>query len=274
MTKEITMTGRLNGKIALITGSARGMGEAEAALFAAEGATVVVSDLDGDAAAATGAELGLDHLRLDVTDEGDWERAAAWLAHRHGRLDVLVNNAGTVQDRLARFDEVPLEQHRRLFAVNVDGPLLGMRATLPLLTASAGASVVNVASIDGVAGVAWLASYVASKHALVGLSRSIAIEVGPLGVRVNTILPGVIETPLVRSRGPEALARLDRTVSRQPLPRVGQPAEVAALALFLASDEASYCTGTEFRVDGGHLAGPHREAPAAQTAALAAAVRA
>ena len=132
---------------------------------------------------------------------------------------------------------------------------------LPLLEQGHGASVVNISSIDGLAGVAYLASYVATKHAVLGLSRAAALDLGPLGIRVNTIHPGVIETPNVLSRGEAKLARLQRTIDRQPLRRIGQPEEVANMALFLASDEASYCTGSAFTVDGGHLAGPYPEPP-------------
>lgn len=253
------MTGRLAGKVALITGSARGMGAAEAALFAREGASVVVSDVLDEQGKETAAAIGADYLHLDVTSAEDWARAAGFCDDQAGRLDVLVNNAGIVPAGLSGFHEIPVEEHRRIFDVNVHGPFLGLRAMLPLLKRGHGASVVTVSSIDGLAGVPWLASYVASKHAVLGLSRAIAIELGPLGIRVNTIHPGVIETPLVRAHGETRFARLERTVARQPLPRLGTAAEVAAMALFLASDESSYCTGAEFRVDGGHLTGPYRE---------------
>lgn len=256
------MTGRLVGKVALITGSARGMGAAEAESFTAEGATVVVSDVLDDLGKETAHALGADYTHLDVTSQEDWARAVELIADRFGRLDVLVNNAGIVQTELTRFDEIPIEQHLRIFDVNVHGTFLGLRATLPLLEKGHGPSVINVSSLDGLAGVPWLASYVASKHAVLGLSRAVAMELGPLGIRVNTIHPGVIETPLLRSRGPAKRARLERTVARQPLPRVGTADDVAAMAVFLASDESSFCTGTEFRVDGGHLTGPYRDLPA------------
>lgn len=256
------MTGRLAGKVALITGSARGMGKAEAELFTAEGATVVISDVLDDVGKETAHALRTDYTHLDVTSQEDWARAVELVAGKFGRLDVLVNNAGIVQTELTRFDRIPIEEHLRIFDVNVHGVFLGLRATLPLLEKGRGPSVVTVSSLDGLAGVPWLASYVASKHAVLGLSRAIATELGPLGIRVNTIHPGIIDTPLVRAGGDARVSRLERTVARQPLPRIGTADEVAAMALFLASDESSFCTGTEFRVDGGHLTGPFRDLPA------------
>lgn len=254
------MAGRLDGRIALVTGAARGMGAATAALFAAEGALVLLTDVLDELGTQTARRVGGDYLHLDVTSESDWARAADTVRESSGQLDVLVNNAG-IASRPERFDRLDYAEHLRLFDVNVHGPFLGIRAMLPLLEHGNGASVINVSSIDGMAGVRGLASYVASKHALTGLTRSIALEVGERGVRVNSIHPGIIETPLVQSVGAARHARLERTVGRQPLARMGRPAEVAAMALFLASDESAYCTGSQFTVDGGHLAGPWREAP-------------
>jgi 3alpha(or 20beta)-hydroxysteroid dehydrogenase len=253
--------GRLDNKVALITGSARGMGAAEARLFTREGAEVVVTDVLDDLGQQTAAEIGAKYLHLDVTSLADWDSAAGYVTETFGRLDILVNNAGIVSSVVGRLDEISVEDHLRLFDVNVHGAFYGMRAMLPLLERGHGPSVVNISSIDGLAGVAYLASYVATKHAILGLSRSAALDLGPLGIRVNTIHPGVIETPNVLSRGEARVARLERTLKRQPLQRIGQADEVANMALFLASDEASYCTGAAFTVDGGHLAGPYREPP-------------
>ena len=252
---------RLDGKIALITGAASGQGAAEARLFAAEGATVVVTDineLDGAAVAAS-IEGGL-FRALDVSDYQAWERVAAEVESRFGRLDVLVNNAGIPPgDGVVRFDKISLEAHHRLMDVNFHGVYYGMRVMLPLLERSGDASVVNISSIDGLVGVLGMASYTASKFAVTGLTRSAAIELGPLGIRVNSIHPGIIASPMVTSVPAEMRGRLDTILSRQPLPRVGTPEEVAKLALFLASSDSSYCTGSQFTVDGGHLAGPYRD---------------
>lgn len=256
------MTNRLSDRVALITGAARGMGAATASLLAAEGAQVVLTDVLDDQGKQTAREIGADYLHLDVTDPDDWARAAGTVRDSSGRLDILVNNAG-IGSRPGRFDELDPDEYLRLFEVNMHGPYRGLRAMLPLLEqARAGASVVNISSIDGLAGVAGMAGYAASKHALTGFTKSVALELGELGIRVNSVHPGVIGTPLVRSVGEARLARLDRTVGRQPLPRMGTAEEIARMVLFLASDDSAYCTGAQFTVDGGHLAGPWREAPA------------
>ncbi|ALJ18897.1 SDR family NAD(P)-dependent oxidoreductase [Microbacterium sp. No. 7] len=262
------MTGRLDGRIAVITGAASGQGAAEARLFAAEGAVVVLTDVDD----ARGAELARSiggravYRHLDVTRVDEWADAAEHVSRDFGRLDVLVNNAGIGSPVAGRFDALPIEDHLRLFDVNVHGAYYGMRAMLPLLEESGresggGASIVNISSIDGLAGIAGVASYAAAKTALTGLTRSIAPELGPLGIRVNSIHPGVIRTPIVDASFADAArgARLRGTISRQAIARMGEPDEVAALALFLASAESSYCTGAQFTVDGGHLAGPYRD---------------
>ncbi|MGW2824289.1 SDR family NAD(P)-dependent oxidoreductase [Streptomyces sp. NPDC001443] len=256
------MSQRLRGKVALITGSARGQGACEAVRFAQEGAEVVLADVRDVAGERTAAEAKGVYLHLDVTSTSDWSAAADVVHERFGRLDILVNNAGIAPARLGGVDQLDVEDHLRLFDVNVHGAFYGIRAMLPLLRRGRGASIVNVSSIDGLTGVGSMASYVASKHALTGLTRSLAIDLGPLGIRVNSLHPGIVDTPLVRSIGEARSARLARTVGRQPLTRMGRPEEIAAMALFLASDEASYCTGAQFTVDGGHLAGPYREPPA------------
>lgn len=255
------MSARLQGKVALITGAARGQGAGEAELFAREGAEVVVTDVLDDLGRETAAEVEGTYLHLDVTSVAQWASVADAVGERFGRLDILVNNAGIAPARLGPVDELDVDDHLRLFDVNVHGAFYGVRAMLPLLKKGRGASVVNVSSIDGLTGVGSMASYVASKHALTGLTRSLAIDLGPVGIRVNSLHPGIVDTPLVRSIGEARSARLARTVGRQPLRRMGRPEEIAAMALFLASDEASYCTGSPYTVDGGHLAGPYREPP-------------
>ncbi|MBB3665573.1 3alpha(or 20beta)-hydroxysteroid dehydrogenase [Prauserella sediminis] len=255
------MNGRLTGRTALVTGAARGMGASIAARLVGEGAQVLLTDIDDAEGKRTARELEGEYQHLDVTSADDWAAAADTVRQDRGLLDILVNNAG-IGSRPTRFDELDLEQHRRLFEVNVHGPFLGMRLLLPLLERSGCASVVNISSIDGLTGVAGMASYAASKHALTGLTRSVALEVGDLGIRVNSVHPGIIETPMVAGVGEARLARLRRTVDRQPTARMGLPEEVAAMTCFLASDDAAYCTGSQFTVDGGHLAGPWRESPA------------
>jgi 3alpha(or 20beta)-hydroxysteroid dehydrogenase len=253
------MGDRLSGKLALVTGAAKGMGEAAARRFVLEGARVIVTDIDHDAGRALCAELGdsATYAPLDVSDPEQWTSAVELAMRAFGAIDILVNNAGF--GLRGAFDEVALEAHHRLTDVNQHGVFYGMRAVKPVMAARRAGSIVNISSIDGIAGVRGMLSYVATKFAVRGMTRAAAIELGPLGIRVNSIHPGVIDTPLVRAGSPESHARLERLMKMQPIARMGRPEEVANVALFLASDEASYCTGAEFVVDGGHLAGPWRE---------------
>jgi 3alpha(or 20beta)-hydroxysteroid dehydrogenase len=253
------MSGRLEGKVALITGAARGQGAAEARRFVAEGARVVISDvLDGEGEALAG-ELGGDaeYQRLDVTDPEAWSRAVAATVARFSGLDILINNAGI--GIVGLLDGLELEDHRKIIDVNVNGVYLGMRASKSALAASGRGAIVNISSIDGLVGTLGMVSYSASKFAVTGMTRSAAIELGPLGIRVNSIHPGVISSPMVTEAPAEVKARLSRLMAKQPIARMGEPEEVASLAVFLASDEASYITGTQVVIDGGHLAGPYRE---------------
>jgi 3alpha(or 20beta)-hydroxysteroid dehydrogenase len=253
------MAGRLEGKVALVTGAARGQGEAEARRFVAEGARVVVTDVLDDEGRSLAASLGdrADYQPLDVTDPAAWDSAVAACLARFGRLDVLINNAGI--GVVAPLDAISLDAHRRVVDVNLHGVFLGMRAVKSAMARSGGGSIVNIASIDGLVGVANMTSYSASKFAVTGMTRSAALELGPIGIRVNSIHPGVIDSPMVREAPVAVRERLDRLLAKQAIPRMGRPEEVAALALFLASDEASYVTGAQFVIDGGHIAGPWRE---------------
>jgi 3alpha(or 20beta)-hydroxysteroid dehydrogenase len=253
---------RLEGKIALITGGASGQGAAEAELFSEEGATVIVTDVnddDGQKVAASLAGNALYHS-LDVSDHTAWLRVADAVGSQFGRLDVLVNNAGIAPEGGAkRFDQITLEGHHRMFDVHVHGTFYGMRAMLPLLETSGAASIINISSIDGIVGVLGMISYTGTKFAVTGMTRSAAIELGPRGIRVNSIHPGIISSPMAMNLAPEQRDRLDMILSRQPIARAGTPQEIATMALFLASDESTYCTGAQFTVDGGHLAGPYRD---------------
>jgi 3alpha(or 20beta)-hydroxysteroid dehydrogenase len=253
------VAGRLAGKVALITGAARGQGAAEARLFAEHGARVAVTDVadTGDVTAELGDHAAL-ALSLDVTDEAQWAGAVTATVERFGRLDILVNNAGIGFPPRPLGDE-ELAQHHKVWAVNADGVYLGIRAVAAVMSAQGAGSIVNISSIDGLAGVAGMMSYTASKFAVTGMTQTAALELGRHGVRVNSIHPGVIATPMLDAAPPETLERLQRVLDRQPIPRMGTAEEVAFLALYLASDESSYCTGAQFVIDGGHLAGPYRE---------------
>jgi 3alpha(or 20beta)-hydroxysteroid dehydrogenase len=254
------VTGRLAGKVALVTGAASGQGEAEATLFASEGAQVVLADVDDERGKSVADAIGPAawYVHLDVSVYGEWLDTVQLVAARFGRIDVLVNNAGIGVGPI-RLDEIDLADHHRLFDINVHGVFYGMRTCLPLLKTSGHASVVNTSSIDGIAGVLGMSSYAATKFAVTGLTKSAALELGPFGIRVNSIHPGVIATPMVRNAPEATQRRLDVLMARQPIARPGTAEEIAQLALFLASDESSYCTGAEFVIDGGHLAGPYRD---------------
>ena len=252
--------GRLAGKVALLTGAAQGQGAAEAWRFAEEGARVVVTDVLADGARDVAAAIGDEAVAvtLDVTEPDAWDDAVRRAVDAFGHIDVLVNNAGIgIPPRV--LEEVALADHRRTMAVNLDGVLFGMRAVVPVMRDGSGGSIVNISSIDGIVGVAGMTSYAASKFAVTGLTRSAALELGRFGIRVNSIHPGVIASPMVEQAPPEVRERLDRLMAQQPIPRMGTPEEVAHLAVFLASDESSYCTGAQFVIDGGHIAGPYRE---------------
>ena len=253
------MSGRLEGKVALITGSARGQGEAEARRFVAEGAKVAITDRRGVLGGQLAAELGSDtfYQQLDVTLEDHWDAAVAATVERFGKLDILVNNAGI--GAFGTLEGLDLKTHHEMIDVNLHGVYLGMRAAKAALVATGNGAIVNISSIDGIVGVLGMTSYAGSKFAVTGMTRSAAIELGPLGVRVNSIHPGVINSPMVQEAPPETRARLDRLMDMQPIKRMGEPHEIASLALFLASDEASYITGAQFVIDGGHLAGPWRD---------------
>jgi 3alpha(or 20beta)-hydroxysteroid dehydrogenase len=252
--------GRMEGKVALVSGSARGQGAAEARLFVQEGARVVVSDVLDDEGRALAEELGdaATYVHLDVTSEADWTAAVEQAERNFGRLNVLVNNAGIGIPPHPLLDATT-EGHHRTIDVNLHGVWLGMRAAAPAMLRAGGGSIVNISSIDGLVGVAGMASYTASKFAVTGLTKSAALEWGRDGIRVNSVHPGVISSPMVDQAPPDVRARLQQYLDHQPLPRMGTPEEVALLVLFLASDESSYCTGSEFVIDGGHIAGPYRE---------------
>ena len=245
--------GRLEGKTALITGGARGQGAAEAALFAEEGANVVLTDVLDDEGERTADIVGGTFIHHDVTDEEQWAAAVARAVELHGRLDVLVNNAGIyVETSLVGGD---LEEYRRVIEVNQVGVYLGMREVAPLMIERGGGSIINTSSTAGLQGAAGSFAYSASKWAVRGMTRSAAVRLGPHGVRVNSIHPGPIDTPMIADTRMADADLLDQLLQQHvPLGRMGRPEEVAKLALFLASDESSYSTGSEFVIDGGLLA--------------------
>jgi 3alpha(or 20beta)-hydroxysteroid dehydrogenase len=248
--------GRLDGKVALITGAARGQGEAEARLFVEEGARVVLADVLDEPGKRVAESLGESTLYLhhDVSQEESWAQAVRATTEAFGKLDVLVNNAGILH--VAPITEITLQDYLRVIHVNQVGCFLGMKAVIPTMVGVGGGSIINLSSTCGIEGAAGLIAYVASKHAIVGMTKTAAMELGRLGIRVNAILPGGINTPMGRgdAEGFEDV-NAGAIFAGLPLGRIGEPPEVARMALFLASDESSYCTGSQFLIDGGMTAG-------------------
>jgi len=242
--------GRLDGKVAIITGAARGQGAAEARLFAAEGARVLLADiLDADGEAVV-AEIGdaAAYTRLDVTDEAQWQAAVALAEQRFGPVTVLVNNAGILHFQVLH--ETELSDFENVMRVNVQGVFLGMKSVVPSMTRAGGGSIVNISSTAGLVGLPYFGAYVASKWAVRGLTKTAAIDLGHKGIRVNSVHPGGIDTPMVAGTTGDA-----PFYKRLPVPRMGSPDEAARAVLFLASDEASYIAGAELAVDGGATCG-------------------
>ncbi len=249
--------GRLEGKVALITGGARGQGEAAARVFVSEGASVLIADILDEEGAKIAAEIGnaAHYFHLDVTQEADWQAAVERTVATFGKLDVLVNNAGIVHTGL--LERMELASYMEVVNVNQVGVFLGMRAVVAPMREAGGGSIVNVSSTGGLEGVEGVVSYVASKWAVRGMTKTAAIELGRYGIRVNSVHPGGVDTPMISG---EKFAGVDQDASFASLPiaRIGRPEEIALLVLFLASDEASYSTGGEFTADGGRMAG-HRD---------------
>jgi len=250
--------GRLDGKVALITGGARGMGKSHVRHFVAEGARVVFGDVLDDRGEYVAAGLGAESCRYvhhDVTSEAGWAAAVATATEAFGRLDVLVNNAGVL--KFASIAEMSLDDFRRVLEVNAVGCWLGMKAVIEPMKAAGGGSIVNISSIEGFTGAAGLSAYSASKFAVRGMTKVAAQELGRFGIRVNSVHPGGVLTRMTL----EQAATFDRVdgeafLRSLPIPRFAEPAEISRLVAFLASDESSYSTGSEFVADGGILSGP------------------
>ena len=235
--------GRVEDKVVLISGGARNIGGASARMLVTEGAKVVLADLLDEEGAALAAELGESarYVHLDVTSEEEWKAAVEFTLSEFGRLDVLFNNAGIFNG--GQLQRYKAEQWQQMIDVNLTGAFFGAKASADAIIAAGGGSIINTSSIEGLRGTPWAHGYVASKWGLTGLTKSLAMELAPHGIRVNSIHPGRISTPAT-DQMPENLIPI-------PLGRAGRPEEVAAFVVFLASDESSFSTGSEFVVDGG-----------------------
>jgi NAD(P)-dependent dehydrogenase (short-subunit alcohol dehydrogenase family) len=251
---------RFEGKVAIVTGAAGGIGRATALRLGSEGAQVVATDLAGapideTAAAVQGAGGEVLTLAHDVTSSADWQRVVAESKSRFGGVDVLVNNAG-IEGPIGSIEEAPEAGFDQVMAVNVKGVFLGLKALIPELRARGGGAIVNVASVAGVLGEATIAPYVASKHAVIGLTKATATSYGPEQIRANAVGPAPIETRMMRAlekglgEGAEAEVKAGLE-GRIPLGRYGTPEEVAAVIAFLCSDDARYVSGSFYTVDGG-----------------------
>ena len=242
---------RVDDKVAIITGGAQGMGAADARMLVAEGAKVVIADILDEPGQALADELGdaARYVHLDVSDEEQWQAAVDAALTAFGRVNVLVNNAGIVQ--VAPLKSLDVDKWNRVLAVNLTGAMLGIKAVLGPMKDAGGGSIINVSSIEGMRGASWVHSYVASKWGLRGLTKSAALELASDNIRVNSLHPGFIRTPMTKHFPDDMVGA--------PLGRPGRPEEVAAFVVFLASDESSFSTGSEFVVDGGLITDvPHK----------------
>jgi len=252
------MAGRVAGKVALVTGGAKGLGEADARALAAEGATVVLTDVDSETGQAVADDIGCAFKHQDVTDEARWQELIGEIESEHGALQVLVNNAGIVIG--GTVESQPYSDYRTQIEVMADSTFLGSKYAIPLMAASGGGSIINMASVVSKLGYSGVVGYAAAKGAIEGMTRSIAahcLEAGH-GIRCNSIHPGVIDTPMVRGLGrvvaETALENPDQADVPDPTAQagvVGHPRNIADLVVFLASDESSFITAQEFVVDGG-----------------------
>ena len=249
--------GRLDGKVALITGGARGMGKSHVRHFVAQGAQVVFGDVLDDKGAALAAEFdekSCRYIHHDVTSEAGWAAAVALATGTFGKLDALVNNAGVLM--FARIADMPLAEFRRVLEVNAVGCWLGMKTAIGPMKAAGGGSIVNISSVEGFTGAAGLSAYSASKFAIRGMTKSAAQELGQFGIRVNSVHPGGVLTSMTLGQAAAADADGEAFLKAMPLARFARPAEISRLVAYLASDESSYSTGSEFVADGGLLSGP------------------
>ncbi len=243
------MSNRLAGKVAIVTGGAQGQGAAIVRHFVAEGAKVVIADVADELGQALADELGeaAHFAHHDVSDEDSWTAVVEKTEELFGPVSVLANNAGIL--RFAEIEKMTKDEYMLLVNINQLGTFLGMRAVARTMRKNGGGSIINASSVEGLAGMASLTGYVATKWAIRGMTKAAAMELGPKQIRVNSIHPGMIDTPMTRPHGGDAA--MEFGASRVPLRRVGYPDDIAPLYVFLASDESSYINGAEIAIDGG-----------------------
>lgn len=237
---------RFAGKVILITGGAGGMGQAHARRFVAEGARVIIADMNKEAGELFADELqgAVAFVELEVSDEQSWKQAAAKAQQTFGPVTFLVNNAGIV--RGGSVEDMDPSLFRQVIDVNLVGSFLGIQAVVPMMKRAGGGSIINISSVMGLAPLPALSAYCSSKHAIMGLTKVAALDLAKWNIRVNSVNPGIVDTPM--------LGKVDSlTPRRQPISRIGAPDEISNMVLFLASDEASFCTGASYVVDGGYL---------------------
>lgn len=241
----------LAGRVCLVTGGARGIGAASVRALHSAGGRVIIADVDDKRGSALAEELGegVRYFHLDVTNEKQWDAAIADAVDAFGALDVLVNNAGIAN--AAPIEHLTTAKWHAAIAVNLTGVFFGCRAVVPVMKPQGGGSIINISSVDGMRGSPGVHAYTASKWGVRGLTKSLAVELGPFGIRVNSVHPGFVRTPMT--------ARIDPAHLDIPLGRPGTPADIAGTIAFLASDASSFTSGAEFVVDGGMIAGiPHK----------------
>ena len=241
------MAGRLVGKVAVVSGGARGMGASHVRALAAEGAKVVFGDILDSEGELVAEDVGdaARYVHLDVTRPDDWERVVATAVDEFGGVDVLVNNAGIIY--VVLIEDYELSEWQRILDINLTGVFLGIRSVVKPMKKAGRGSIINISSIEGMAGTIACHGYTATKFAVRGLTKSTALELGPSGIRVNSIHPGLIKTPMTEW--------VPEDIFQTALGRAAEPVEVSNLVVYLASDESSYSTGSEFVVDGGCTAG-------------------
>ncbi len=240
---------RLDGKVAIVTGGAQGQGEAISRAFVAEGAKVVIADIADELGTALAAELGENahFAHHDVTDPASWEALVADTNERFGPVSVLANNAGIL--RFGEVDKMTLEEAQLVWSVNQGGVYLGMQAVVPTMKAQGGGSIINASSVEGLGGMGSVVAYCGSKWAIRGMTKAAAHELASRQIRVNSVHPGMINTPMTQAHGGDLA--MEFGASKVPMRRVGVPEDIAPTYVFLASDESRYITGAEIAVDGG-----------------------